>query len=390
MAAAADSQNCYEKIDREIARTNQILSRCKLRRDKCSLALRGKFPPKPTQLPPGLGQDGGIVMEKRQHLYLGLQATKEGLKAAIAIAKQIDSDLMFDRFDWSPWLKEKDKPAETVKEWLARLVKAHWAKTPQDPNKLNSWKKDYQCVYDLLPSEKSLTLELLQEAILENSEAGTRTRRRWCLACGRLADFAGLDGRALRKLSTYNPIHHVKPRDLPDDEVIAETLDLISNPGWRTVYILMAVFGLRDHEVFRIQLEGLDQDPPLVEVHDNSKTGHRMAYACHADQWGTAFYLTSETAVLPKVETEGKANNSLGTKVTQMFAKYGVSAKLGKVYNLRHAWARRAFEQEWPVELAARSMGHDVRVHVQTYQKFMEESSYFKVYKRLRQGRSQT
>jgi hypothetical protein len=101
------------------------------------LALRGKFPPKPTQLPPGLGKNEGFILENRQHLYLGLQATKEGLKAAIAIAKQIDSDLMFDRFDWTPWLKGKDKPAETVKEWLSRLVKAHWAKTPQDPNTLN-------------------------------------------------------------------------------------------------------------------------------------------------------------------------------------------------------------------------------------------------------------
>lgn len=330
-----------------------------------------------------------MALEKRQHLYLGLQATKEGLKAAIAIAKQVDADLMFERFDWTPWLKAKDKPAETVKEWVARLVKDHWAKTPQDPNKLNSWKKDYQCVYDLLPSEETLTLELLHKAILDHSEAGTRTRRRWCLACGKLADYAGLDGKALRQLSTYSPIHHVKPRDLPSDQIIAETLALIPNAGWRTVYILMAVFGLRDHEVFRVNLEGLDQEPPIVEVHDNSKTGHRIAYACHGDQWGEAFGLTHKTAVLPKVATEGKANNDLGAKVTQMFGKYGVAAQLGKVYNLRHAWARRAFEQEWPVELAARSMGHDVRVHVQTYQKFMEESSYFKVYKRLRESRSQ-
>ena len=383
MADAADLQNRWDKIDREITRANQILSRCKLRRDKSSLALRGRFPPKPAST---LNPQDELLAAKRQHLYLGLQATPEGLKAAIAFAKQIDADLMFERFDWTPWLKEKDKPAETVRDWIQRLVKDHWAKVPQDPNKLNSWKKDYQCVYDLLSSERGLTLQVLQEAILAHSEAGTRTRRRWCLACGKLADFAGLDGRSLRKLSTYNPVHHVKPRDLPDDEVIAQTLEKISNPGWRTVYILMAVFGLRDHEVFRVDLQGLDQDPPLIEVHDNSKTGHRIAYACPGEGWGEAFSLSQATAVLPKVITAGKANNDLGTKVTQMFAKYGVSAQLGKVYNLRHAWARRAFEQEWPVELAARSMGHDVRVHVQTYQKFMEESSYLKVYKRLRQN----
>ncbi|MGF1575411.1 MAG: hypothetical protein ACFCU9_05625 [Cyanophyceae cyanobacterium] len=72
MADAADLQNRCEKIDREITRANQILSRCKLRRDKSSLALRGRFPPKSLST---LNPQDELLAGKRQHLYLGLQAT---------------------------------------------------------------------------------------------------------------------------------------------------------------------------------------------------------------------------------------------------------------------------------------------------------------------------
>jgi integrase len=152
----------------------------------------------------------------------------------------------------------------------------------------------------------------------------------------------------------------VKGPDLPSDEVIAEALPLCKTPGWRVVYILIAVFGLRDHEVLKCQFNRLDDDPPLIEVPEKTKTGARLAYACFGDCWGDEFRIRSSDIVLPKVKNiETSSNLHLGRKVAQEFYECGVTAKVGKVYNLRHAWARRAFEHEWPVELVARAMGHD-------------------------------
>ncbi len=364
---AADSQ--VSQIDAEIQLVNKQLSKVKLYKNKLGtkFMLRGYFPPHP-----GRPENS---RERRASLALGIRVSKQGLKAAIAAAKQVDGQLLLNQFVWDPWLKPNERIPETIGEWVERLEKTHWEKTARTPDKEICWKKDYQCVFERLPKDQPLTLELLKEEILKQSEAGSRTRRRWTLACGKLADFAGLDGKVLRGLSTYNPVRSVKGRDLPSDEVIAEALTLCKTPGWRVVYILMAVFGLRDHEVLKCQFNRLDDDPPLIEVPENTKTGARLAYACFGDCWGDEFRIRSRDIVLPRVKNiETSSNLHLGRKVAQEFYECGVTAKVGKVYNLRHAWARRAFEHEWPVELAARAMGHDVRVHVDTYPSFVSFS----------------
>jgi site-specific recombinase XerD len=88
--------------------------------------------------------------------------------------------------------------------------------------------------------------------------------------------------------------------------------------------------------------------------------------------------------LLPNLQDiETKANNDLGEKIGQYFRKVGVTEKIGKTYNLRHCYARRCFEQGWPLELAARSMGHDVMIHHRTYQAFMAEADFAKVFKQL-------
>ena len=167
-------------VDQELEQVNQSLSRCKLYRRGNRLVVRGYFPPKP-------GHKN--QSEKRHQVALNLTPTKAGVKAAIATAKEIDGQLILNRFDWEPWLKPYEKAPELIGEWIDRLEEDHWAKTPSTPNKINSWNKDYKAIFNRLPRKERLTLDILKEEILAQSKPGTRSRRGWCLACVRLGDF---------------------------------------------------------------------------------------------------------------------------------------------------------------------------------------------------------
>ena len=360
-------------VDQELEQVNQSLSRCKLYRRGNRLVVRGYFPPKP-------GHKN--QSEKRHQVALNLTPTKAGVKAAIATAKEIDGQLILNRFDWEPWLKPYEKAPELIGEWIDRLEEDHWAKTPSTPNKINSWNKDYKAIFNRLPRKERLTLDILKEEILAQSKPGTRSRRGWCLACVRLARFAGLDeATSLRELSTYDTVRSVQPRTLPTDDEILATYELIQNPAWRNVYALMAIYGLRNHEVFRCNFSKLAAEIPVLEVGKNSKTGQRVVYPCPNLAWQGILEVSDLLPNLQGIET--KANNDLGEKIGQYFRKVGVTEKIGKSYNLRHCYARRCFEQGWPLELAARSMGHDVMVHHRTYQAFMAEADFAKVFKQL-------
>jgi integrase len=363
----------FDWVDQELEQINKSLSRCKLYRRDNRFVVRGYFPSKP----------GHVNQSERRHqVALNLTATKTGLKAAIATAKEIDGQLILNKFDWEPWLKPYERAPEFIGDWVDKLAEEHWAKTPQTPNKINSWNKDYKSIFDKLPRNERLTLETLKELILKSSKPGSRGRRGWCLACVRLATFAGLEGATtLRQLSTYDPVKSVQPRTLPSDEEILDAYLSIQNPAWKNAYALMAVYGLRNHEVFRCDFSKLTTEIPVLEVSGNSKTGQRVVYPCAALLWKGGIQVSDLLPNLQGIET--KANNDLGEKIGQYFRKVGVTEKIGKTYNLRHCYARRCFEQGWPLELAARSMGHDVMVHHRTYQAFMAEADFAKVFKQL-------
>ncbi len=71
----------FDWVDQELEQINKSLSRCKLYRRDNRFVVRGYFPSKP----------GHVNQSERRHqVALNLTATKTGLKAAIATAKEID------------------------------------------------------------------------------------------------------------------------------------------------------------------------------------------------------------------------------------------------------------------------------------------------------------
>jgi len=123
----------------------------------------------------------------------------------------------------------------------------------------------------------------------------------------------------------------------------------------------MAAYGLRNHELFYMDLSRL----PLLLVLDGSKTNFHRVYPLYPE-WVELWDLAN--VQLP--QCTGRNNSELGNRVTHAFKQYAVPFN---PYDLRHSWAVRSLEFGMPVELAAQQMGHSVQMHCQTYHRWISE-----------------
>jgi integrase len=359
------------EIDEKIKEVNTALSEVSIRRKGNRLYLRATLPPKP----------GDGDSPRQYELSTKCNATAEGLKLSKAKAQELESLLIREKFSWLPYLKGKDKPPETVGEWVARFEAAHWEKTPRTPTKENSYHKDYRLKFLKLPEREPLRGELLKETILKLTKPSTRSRKGFCMAYRLLAEFAGIS-IDLKSLGNGYSQKSVQPRDLPSDTEIQEARNRIKNPAWRWVFDVLAIYGIRPHEIFRISLDRLNDEPPILEVEEHTKTGQRIVYPCRADFW-TDF--DPMAVQYPNIRVEGRNNNDLGEKISQEF----LELKIGfPPYALRHSYSRRCFEYGFPPDFTAKSMGHSLAVHMKQYRAWIGEQAYTNVYKTVMQNRT--
>ncbi|MBD2156294.1 hypothetical protein [Leptolyngbya sp. FACHB-16] len=324
---------------------------------------------------------------------MGVNASPAGLKVAIAKAKAIDADLMWERFTWEPHLKGKDKPAESVGEWVGRYEKDHWEHTQRNPTKENSFHKNYRLYFQKIPQDLPLTVELLRETIVSKSQPESRNREFYCMAYRRLAEFVGRKGaiapemleaftQELRRLKQGYESEQILSDQLPTDQQILEIWEGIKNPGWKWVYGMLATYGLRPSEVFRLDLGKFSEKTEALRVLKNTKTGARITYPC-LPSWREEFKLWEVS--LPKIQRiEERTNNELTEKVGWQFYQLKIphSAK-----DLRHAWCIRTALEGVPDSIAARWAGHSLAVHSKTYHQAISESQHQSVFDRMKAGK---
>lgn len=318
------------------------------------LRLRATLPPKP---------NSSIVDSHQQRISLGLLANPAGLKQAEKEARLVGAQLAAREFDWQRWgqlgtnLSCGDALSKFERHYLA------------NGGSRETWEGDYLKALRKLPKDATLTPELLT-VLVEGTQANSRSRVRVCMAAGAIAKFAGIDFDAAKLRGSYSPAK-VAPRELPSDEAIAQQRHQLTNPAWRWVFGVMACYGLRNHEVFHLDLAAF----PVVRVLQGTKTGAREVWPCYpewADQWQLG------TRVLPGVNLE-RSNSALGHSVTEYLSPLLPFAP----YDLRHAWAVRTLLFGWPVELSARQMGHSVEIHTRTYQRWITGQQIQSVYELL-------
>ena len=354
-----------DKIGDLIQSANQRLKNggisIRLERSGNTLYLRGTLPPKPGDKHPNNHQQR-IPLSR-----LSIYANPAGIREAEKEAQKVSGLLARKEFTWEPYLRAQIQPT-TIGDWITRFEQDYFSRRGRTPKAQTTWETDYLAVFKRLPAQAGLTGDLLEQVVRE-TPPDTRTRRRWVLACQKLANFAGLtiDLKPLRGNYSHRSVGE---RTLPTDLQIMHWREQIQNPEWRWVYGILATYGLRPHEVFHLEWSVF----PQLRVKDG-KTGSRLVHPLYpewVEQW-------SLQQGMPPACT-GANNRDLGQRVTQAFrrAKIPFSA-----YALRHCWAIRAIQFNLPIAIAARMMGHSVEVHTQTYHRWMNDDQYRQSYDRV-------
>jgi hypothetical protein len=361
-----------DAIDQKIQQANEQLkkqgTRVVIYRRGSSLSLRGTLPVKPhIQRSEDYSQ---VVSLGRNAL-----ASDKGILYATAKAKLLTGQLLAETFNWQEWIDlDKVAPkrisARRVADWCAEYEKDYWQRVKRTLDREGNWKKDHGLVFSKLEQDAPLNIEILLDYIL-TTEPDSRARKRACDYCYKLAEFAQIEGREqIRKLTGNYSVHSVDVRKLPSDKEIFNFCNSIKNNGWRWVVRMMATYGLRNYEPFRVDL----QDFPNIRIL-KGKTGKRFVVPLYPE-WAESWEL--DKISLPNINLD-YANSKIGTKVSGWFSDNNAPFS---AYNLRHCYARRCFEFDIAPDRAAKFMGHSLSVHLRVYRAWFDESVYLADYQR--------
>lgn len=327
------------------------------------LSLRGTLPPRPgsTETKP-----------KQTYLALGLDTTSYGYKMALSEALKVWAALDQNKFDWNDYTEITNW--QSCQAWIDRYKK-HWfqCKGDSEKNRIYWEREEWQLGLKCLPPEKDLTAELLIE-VAQIKPPNTRSRQRLVQILTRLAKFADI----LIDLSPYQGSYSaskVQSRNIPNDEEISTIRSAIANPQWQLVYTRMAIYGLRDHEVWHCQI---DSQPPHACQVLLGKTGPREGVMPLYPEWATAWRPWEGN--LPTVNCQGDFT-VYGERTARAFKRLAVPFT---PYNLRHAYAIRASVAfKFPIAVAARMMGHSPTVHLKTYNRWINGQHTLDTFKEI-------
>ncbi len=327
------------------------------------LYLQATLPPKP---------NSHRTKRHQQRIALHFYANPAGVQQAEKEARKVGALVACKEFDWAPYLKPDEPEPERVNEWVEKFKENYFIRRPSNPKTQTTWKTDYQDVFRQLPQEQPLTSKVMIQAIA-STKPDTRTRKRYCIALGALAKFAQIEFDAKPYKGRYSP-RRASPRDLPDDETIAQWFYKIPNHDWRWAYGMLATYGLRPHEVFLLDFANLGQ-ADYVSLLDG-KTGARRIWPIYPE-WVKEFKLFEEIN-LPKIK--GRNSREMGTRVGHAFHRYSIPFK---PYDLRHCWAIRSLEFGLDVSLAAQQMGHSAAVHTDLYHLWITDRHHQRAFEAL-------
>lgn len=324
------------------------------------LYLRATLPPKPTS---------SKTKPYQQRIALGIYASREGFKRAEAEARLLGGLIACRNFQWESYLKVpagESLAVETIENLVKRFEKFYFDTRDRNHQSETTWTIDYWRIFQKLPQNEILNPQNILKAVTA-TVPDTKTRKRTCMALSALARFASVEVNLKPYKGKYSP-RLVTPRDLPTDTTIAKVFYEIESDAWRWVYGMLATYGLRNHEVFRLDLGAIASGNYIISVSDNSKTGSRQVWP-YFPEWFEEFDL--QNVVLPKVDLN-QSNRAIGHVVTVWFNRHSIFAP----YNLRHCWASRTLEFGLDISLAAQQMGHSAKVHSELYHHWISQQHH--------------
>jgi hypothetical protein len=353
------------QVDEAIAEANAALKAARigvrLLRSHGRIRLRATLPPKP---------GSSRKTPHQQRITIGVRATLSGVRVAIDKAKQVSAALEGGRFDWGDYgYTPSPEPPKTFGQVIEAFEQDYFERRSRDRLSESTWRTEYESMFRRLPADEVIDAAIAIKVITAIAP-DTRQRKRAAIVFDRLLQFAGVDADLKKYQGNYSP-RSVEPRNLPTDDQIILWREKIYNPAWRLAYSRIAAYGVRPSEVMALQFVPGSAIARVTE----GKTGDRLCLPIRPE-WFKLWQLG--TGDLPRIS--GRHNRDLGDRINKAFKRYGVPFQ---PYDLRHCYARRAFELKVGTDVTAESMGHDLRTHQRIYRRWIGADTFERIYQEM-------
>ena len=335
-----------------------------------SLRIRKTLPPRPRS---------GRTDWHQQTITLGLKANQKGVEQALKDVLELNNLLSQRKFDWKTWDKYIRRPCQPrviQTELIGAQVekfKEHFLSLPKEKvSRAEAWRTRWSIYLNKLPFDQYLTDQVILDAINHKTNEASASREIFCNKLKNFIEFLDFETEIdLTKLGKGYKLLPVDEDRLPTDEEILAALDLIDDPEWRTAYLLQAVFGLRNHEIFFLIRSGVQihEGIPVLKVSKETKTGFHAVAALYPE-WFDDPKWNLRTAKLPDLELdlEKTTLSIIGAEVTKAFKRFKIPFT---PYKLRHAWVPRSMMFGFTDDVAADFMGHSHKVHIKNYHRLI-------------------
>lgn len=255
----------------------------------------------------------------------------------------------------------------SFKDLAAKLEARYDRQYPDLPkNHKTIWGKKYRAAIELLASMGGDASEdRLCDAIQRIRALSTRKSTASLYSTLLKEERIKWDIEAIRIAGKGYVRSALRERDIPDESLIQHYMEKMNAPHWRLMYGLCWLCGIRPHEIVGAQIEK-QNDRHVVLVPDNTKTGYRECWPFPYGEFKRLKLHQKANQVWPT-----QAKDSVATAFAQYMSRNGVPFS---AYNLRHAYALRHLQHGTPIERSAKLMGHTVKEHEATYQRWLTKS----------------
>lgn len=343
---------------------NARLKRIKIIDRNGWLYLVGTLPPKP---------GSSETKNHWQRIATRLPATPQGIIRAEEKAILISLQLMDGTFAWPDHLPPAGIDRVTFAEAITRYREQYFIDHRPTVQSLGTWEHDYLSILNRFDSKAIVTAKILREFIEKNTSPNSSTRKKACVVIGGLAKFLGLDLDVGPLRGNYCATK-VNPRELPSDATIVEWYDKIKHPSSKWAYGMLATFGLRNHELFFVDLDYLVKNQVCYVTEGKRGAGKVWPFY---PKWFDLFLLGEPC--LPQC-SKAKYYRDYGDRVTKIFQRNKIPFP---PYALRHCWARRTIEVGLDSRLAAKQMRHSHTVHTATYNLWLDDETHQKAFEEI-------
>ena len=279
----------------------------------------------------------------QQRIALRLDDTPVNRRVAAKQLTPLQRQLATDTFEWAYWTDQRE--GITWREAIARL---HRARVVLGRTSERTWEVNYLGRLRQIPQASTVTSESIAAALQRYDRSTCSYKELWYLL-KQIAKLAAVEFPEL-PVPTYSRAELVA---VPTDAEIIRWVEAAPEPAaW--YYGMMAVYGLRPHEIETAQL--IEKD--YLQVAEGGKTGFRTVIPVPRE-WVERFGLRDRRV------------RDRPTDVAKWLSK--TTHQLGlswRPYALRHAYAGRLWRRggsRLDIYTAARLMGHTPLQHSRTY-----------------------